>query len=206
MWPKYILNSFARVHARDADESAFYGAWNSVLNFCFKIEEGYEIIPQKVVGQISAWEKDSIDFVVSYPITKNGATILFVVVKAQKYLPGLYARQEADIQMRKRFAQLYESSPSMTYGVSAFGTHLCFYLLDKGIGRITPVRAAEPSADFVVDIAPQELWDEDICQQQGYDKFMYIVNSAKMSGLGERMFRIFSVFNVLTMTIVVEQA
>jgi hypothetical protein len=27
-----------------------------------------------------------------------------------------------------------------------------------------------------------------------------------MSGLGERMFRIFSVFNVLTMTIVVEQA
>ncbi|KAG5634175.1 hypothetical protein H0H81_003058, partial [Sphagnurus paluster] len=184
MWPQFILNSFARVHA-DADESAYYGAWNSVLNFCFKIEEGYEISPQKVVGQISAGEKDSIDFVVSYTITKNEATIFFVEVKAQKYLPGLYARREADIQMRNRFAQLYDSSPSMMHGVSTFGSRLCFYLFDKGTGRITPARAAEPSADFVVDTAPLEFWDEDICQPAGHDKFMKIVNSAKMIGLAE---------------------
>jgi hypothetical protein len=189
MWPQFIIDSFQRVPA-NAEENEYYGPWNSVLNYCFRIEEGYEITPQKVVGGISSREKDSIDFVVSYTITKNTATIFFVEVKPQKSLPGLYLRQEADDQVRKRFTQLYNSSPSVMHGVSAFGSHCSFYLFDKGTGKITPARAAQPSPDFVVDVAPLVLWNHDILQEEGYERFLEIVASAKMVGLGERMFRI----------------
>ncbi|KAF8968129.1 hypothetical protein BDZ97DRAFT_1755532 [Flammula alnicola] len=80
-----IIDSFNRVSA-NTDENEFYGAWNS-------IEEGYEITPQKVVGHINVGEKDSIDFVISYAITKNQATIFFVEIKARKYLPQRDRRQ-----------------------------------------------------------------------------------------------------------------
>ncbi|KAF8079196.1 hypothetical protein FPV67DRAFT_1467838 [Lyophyllum atratum] len=182
MWPQFILNSFARIHA-EADESAYYGVWNSVLNFCFKIEEGYEITPHNVVGPISPWGQHPFDSLVSYTVTKNDATIFFVEIKARKYLPGLYARQEADVQMRKRFTQLYDSSPSIMHGVSAFGTRMCFYRLDRDTGRIAGPRAAAPSADFVVDTAPLELWDDsDICEPDGYERFMKSVDKAKRVG------------------------
>jgi len=104
----------------------------------------------------------------------------------------------------KRFTRLYNSPPSIMHGVSAFGTRLCFYLFDKGSGRITPPQGSEPSKDFVVDTAPLELWDDDICQPNGYDRFMESVDRAKMVGLGECMLRIFTFFNALTM--IVEQA
>lgn len=185
----FIINSFTRIPA-NADENEYYGAWNTVLNFCFNIEEGYEITPKKTVDKISAGGKNTVDFVVSYMNTKSKATLFFLEVREEKDLPGLYARQEADTQMRKHFAQLYDSLPSglQMYSVSAFGSRVSFYLLDKRTKRIIPPCAAEPSAEFVSDTAPLELWNGDICQPDGYVRFMEVVNSAKAAGFGKRIF------------------
>lgn len=126
MWPQYIVTAFEKI-SPEADEYVFYGPWNSVLNYCFPINEGYVICPQFPVAQVHAGNRDSVDFVVTLFVMKNEATIFFVEVKAPKYFGDTYARAAADEQMRIRFYQLARSSPSKIHGISAFGTNVCPY-------------------------------------------------------------------------------
>jgi len=114
---------------------------------------------------------------------KNEATIFFVEVKAPKYLGDTYARAAADEQMRLRFYQLVRSLPSKMYGISAFGTNVCSYELENENPIIRPPPTAEYSRIIVVDVAPENWWNLNILDREGYVKFMEAVEEAKALGL-----------------------
>jgi hypothetical protein len=63
-------------------------------------------------------------------------------------------------------------------GISAFGHIICKYELDKGNNRITP-NAIPDSADYVVDVAPQERWDLDLTTDVGGDRILDIFEQVK---------------------------
>ncbi|KIJ48399.1 hypothetical protein M422DRAFT_777848 [Sphaerobolus stellatus SS14] len=179
MWPQFIVDAFNRCRP-DADEPRFYGPWNSILNHCFPIYEGFEIASQFPTSRITPTNRATIDFVVTLTVMKNNATIFFVEIKAPKNLNDqLTPRIEADTQMWNRFFEFYHNSPSKTIGISAFGTRLCFYELDKSTGEITPKPAAEFSQTVVRDVAPLLWWNIDLLEDPGYEKFMRAVQWAK---------------------------
>ncbi|KIJ94215.1 hypothetical protein K443DRAFT_365682 [Laccaria amethystina LaAM-08-1] len=181
MWPQYIVTAFEKI-SPEADEYVFYGPWNSVLNHCFLINEGYVICPHLPIAQVHAGTRDTVDFVVTLSAMKNEATIFFVEVKAPKYLGNTYARAAANEQMRLRFYQSVRSSPSKMHGISAFGTDVCFYELEKENPIISlPPPAAEYSRVIVVDVAPENWWNLNVLDQEGYDKFTEVVEEAKVS-------------------------
>jgi len=175
MLPEYIKSSFLRINP-EADGARYYRPWNSVLNYAFPIKDGYEIAPQFPLSSVG---KDTIDSPVILTVFRNEASIFFVEVKAPKYLGQIYARTAADDQIRKRFTQLHHSSPSKLQGVSAFGTSLCFYELDKNTGKITPEPTEEYSRSYVKDLAPKDWWNLDLLDQVGYDTFLVAVEAAK---------------------------
>ncbi|EDQ98314.1 uncharacterized protein LACBIDRAFT_303964 [Laccaria bicolor S238N-H82] len=121
---------------------------------------------------------------------KNDETIFFVNAKAPKYLGNTYARFAADEQIRKRFYQGFESSPYKMHGISAFGTNVSFYELEKEnadghCGIIRPRPAAKYSEQILVDVIPKNRWDLNILDEQGYENFMEVVEEAKALELHE---------------------
>jgi len=69
--------------------------------------------------------------------------MMFVEIKPLSAVDQLSARADADSQMRRRFAEFYDATPSIFTGISAFGHIVCKYEIDKGLGnRIipTPIR------------------------------------------------------------------
>jgi len=65
--------------------------------------------------------------------------VLFVEIKPLSTIDSLSARGEADTQMRQRFVDFYDATPTIFTGLSAFGYIVCKYELNKDDGnRITP--------------------------------------------------------------------
>ena len=65
-------------------------------------------------------------------------------------------------------------------GISAFGANVCSYELEKEHPIIRPPPAAEYSRIIqVVDAAPENWWNLNILDQEGYDKFVEVVEQAK---------------------------
>jgi hypothetical protein len=157
----------------NSDEYYYYSPWNSVLGKLFDIDEGYMICPQYPVP--TQGEKDTIDFVVTLVVEVNCALIFFLEIKAPKFFDNRSGRADADNQMRKRFQQLYDASPSQLHGFSVFGTLCCHYSLDKRIDGFVVPRRVLPNTDHVNDTAPQEWWNVDILDQDGYEKFAKVV-------------------------------
>jgi hypothetical protein len=87
----------------------------------------------------------------------------------------LSKREEADIQMRHRYADMIDTVIVPTFhGISAFGTRLCFYTCDQATRRITPGKIPR-NDDFITDVAPIERWDCDILGEEGEARFRTIV-------------------------------
>lgn len=181
MWPAFIVRSFERIDLK-TDEYSYYGSWNSVFNLSFDIREGYEIIPP---GSRHRGEEDM------FTVTKNRATIFFVSVKTPKVIYNISKRAETDEQMRNRLTELYEITPSDLHGVSAFGSRVCFYCLDEEKNKIDPVYSPEPSKEYTVDVAPAGRWDLDILTDEGFAKFMEVVQATKESSAHNRKYRLF---------------
>jgi hypothetical protein len=175
-----------RIIPATADEAEFYGVWNIILTQIFPFEEGYIVHPQFPAGSVNRQDKDTIDFAIALTVTRNKATVFFVEIKPPKEFRGISARRDADRQMRKRFEQLYNSSPTEMYGVSAFGTRLSFYEMIKPDNVINPAPAAIASELVVVDVAPEAMWDKDILEEDGWAKFTEVTTHVKELGTDER--------------------
>ena len=65
--------------------------------------------------------------------------VFFVEIKTALTITLLSARADADDQMQERFRQLYDQSLSELRGISALGTKLCFFSLDKKLESLTPL-------------------------------------------------------------------
>lgn len=60
------------------------------------------------------------------------------------------------------------------HAISALGTKLCFYTLDRTNLTITPPRlAGDPNR--VVDVMPANLWEYDLLEEDGVRKLQEVV-------------------------------
>ena len=114
--------------------------------------------------------------------------MLFVEIKPLPTIQSLSARAEADAQMRQRFADFYDATPTIFTGISAFGHIVCKYELHKDDGnRITP-GAIISSPDYVVDVAPKARWDLDLTTAEGATRIQAIFQHVKNVMLNEGSF------------------
>ena len=143
-------------------EKPFYGSWNRLLNTLFPPDTIFEVVPQ--FPAVTA--REAVDFVI-------------LLVKPPADFRFISKRQEADLQLRKRFLDI---SPDMKvpvlHGVSAFGTKIAFYTYDCQTGRLEPGSIAT-DLHTLIDTAPKEWWQYDILEQEGADKFREIVAAVK---------------------------
>jgi hypothetical protein len=91
--------------------------------------------------------------------------VFILEIKTGPKLDLLSAREEADLQTRRRLRDLVGICPlSKLHAVSAFGTKLCFYTTDSS--AITPPRIVGDD-QFTIDTAPRERWDCDVLEAEG---------------------------------------
>ena len=76
---------------------------------------------------------------------------------------------------KSRFVQLYSKAPKALRGISAFGTQLCLYTLEKRVNQVLPPPIPN-SATYILDVAPQDRWKIDITSDAGDDKVLELVN------------------------------
>jgi hypothetical protein len=113
--------------------------------------------------------------VVYFRVDLHRIPVFFVEVKTALAIENLSARADADDQMRLRLRQLFDQSLTELHGVSALGTRLCFYCLDKNTESLTPPLIPRNAA-YVNDTAPADRWDADVLTDNGYNRFMNIVD------------------------------
>lgn len=101
-------------------------------------------------------------------------------VKPMSSLASPSVRAKADQQMRERFVEFFDSTPSIMFGLSAFGPRICLYTLDKETreNMILP-HGIENSPLFVRDTAPLNRWNIDLMTDAGYDETMAFSNRVK---------------------------
>lgn len=88
-------------------------------------------------------------------------------------------RANADLQMRRRFTDFYDATPSIFADISAFGHMVCKYELNKeNDNRISPA-PIQSSMEHVVDVAPRAHWDPDLTSPAGADRFLGIFQEVK---------------------------
>ncbi|KAF9540712.1 hypothetical protein CPC08DRAFT_730928 [Agrocybe pediades] len=196
MLPDYILEAFRKIPA-NAPEGAYNGAWTSVLIHFFDIRDGYTIWPQYPVSYPIVTEeasRDTIDMVVYLTVERNDTVVFFLELKAEKNLTGTFSRIQADDQMRTRIKQLYNLTPTLLLGVSAFGRKCCTYELNKETGAITPPFVPRPQDGRFYNVVTIDQWDYNICTQEGFEKFEEVVRVAKYVGNGEQSSKFWSFF------------
>ena len=111
---------------------------------------------------------------VYFRIDLHRIPVFFVEIKTARTIQNLSARAAADDQMRLRLKQLFDQSLTELHGISALGTRVCFYCLNKSTESVTPPPIPHNTV-YVNDTAPADRWDADILTDDGYDCFMNIV-------------------------------
>ena len=185
-WPSKITGAFATVK-RGADlicyENYYYAPYNKLLYTLFPPDSDFLILPNYLPGGRDDGDK----FIVSFEINFRQHPVLILQVKPSQCLSYPSTRGTADKQVRYRLVDLLggwrccrmcsrdltadflpsESAPlPVLYGISAIGTKLCFYELEKAPRRITPRRPPN-NLDFTTNVAPQERWDCDVLEANG---------------------------------------
>ncbi|KIM78059.1 hypothetical protein PILCRDRAFT_11507 [Piloderma croceum F 1598] len=162
-------------HNRPLRKAITTGAYNILLGHAFPVVDGYVVHPQ--VAPVD-FRRDALDFVVYFRIDLHRIPVFFVEVKTALAIKNLSARADADDQMRLRLRQLFDQSLTELHGISALGTRLCFYCLDKNTESLTP-RPIPQIAAYINDTAPADRWDADILTDDGFNRFMNIVEHVK---------------------------
>ena len=110
---------------------------------------------------------------------------MFVEIMPLSSIDRLSTRADADSQMRRRFAELYDATPSLFTGISAFGHIVCKYELNKELNnRIIPP-PTRGSDERVVDVAPRTRWDLDLTTAPGAARILNIFQEVKNVMLNE---------------------
>jgi hypothetical protein len=174
MWSQKILDRFHAV-PQNPRENDFYAPYNKLLNLVFPVDSDYTVAPQSYPQS-----RDSIDFVIEYMVLLNNIPVFILEIKEPSKIDLLSARQEADIQIRKRLRDLrYLCTLDKLYGVSAFGKQLCTYYINKDNSIEPHVIAQDP--ELLIDTAPKARWEYDILTTTGYETLMNIFNYIKTS-------------------------
>ncbi|KAF8633627.1 hypothetical protein AX17_004419 [Amanita inopinata Kibby_2008] len=159
-------------------ESRYYGAYNMLLLHAFPGSEGYVVQPQKAAPNAS---HNALASIMYLRVNFHGQPIFFVEIKPAMAIESLSERADADKHLRSRLECSLNQNPSKLYGLSAFGTKLCFYCLDKTTKSVTP-----PIPQNVNDkAAPVDWWNADILTDDAYSEFMGVVECVKALAVAE---------------------
>ncbi|KAG8913505.1 hypothetical protein FRC00_002272 [Tulasnella sp. 408] len=89
--------------------------------------------------------------------------LLVDINKRPSNLRYISKREEADIQMRRRLHDFIGDCPISTlYGISAFGTKVCFYKLDTAEGSVIDPPLIPRDLGGATDGIPESQWSEDV--------------------------------------------
>ncbi|KAF9503564.1 hypothetical protein BS47DRAFT_789130 [Hydnum rufescens UP504] len=168
-WPSKITRAFATVEGGTdifVHENRYYGPYNKLLNTLFPPDSDFIVSPNYIPANID----NDTNFILSFEITLRHCTVLILEVKPPQHLLFYSVREAADEQIRRRLVDLSDLSGRaplpVLYGISAMGTKLCFYELEKAPRRLTPQRIPR-DREFTNDVAPQERWDCDVLEANG---------------------------------------
>jgi hypothetical protein len=171
VWPQHVLTRFATIPVNPR-ENDYYAPYNKLLNILFPPDGPFTVGPQT---HPIAESRKSIDFIVEYQVFWGDAPVFILEIKTGPKLGLVSAREEADMQIRKRLRDLVAICPLPTlHAVSAIGTKLCFYTAQVGRG-ITP-RKIVADDEFTTDTAPVERWDCDVLEEWGAARLKAVVH------------------------------
>ena len=171
VWSRPILTRFATVPANPR-ENDYYAPYNKLLNVLFPPDGPFTVGPQT---HSIAESREYIDFMIEYQVFWGDAPVFILEIKAGPKLGLVSAREEADLQIRRRLRDLVGICPlSKLHAVSAIGTKLCFYAAENG-RAITPPRIVADD-QFATDTAPRERWDCDVLEAEGAARLNAVVH------------------------------
>lgn len=170
VWPPSILTRFATIPANPR-ENDYYAPYNKLLNVLFPPDGPFTVGPQT---HPIAESRESINFLVEYQVFWGDAPVFILEIKTGPKLGLVSAREEADIQIRKRLRDLRGVCPlSKLHAISAIGTKLCFYTAEAG--AIRPLRIVADD-QLATDTAPLGRWDCDLLDAEGAARFKAVVH------------------------------
>lgn len=157
------------------DESFYYAPYNSLLNIHFPLNENYSVWPQYRTPIYN----ELIDFGVVYIVQKTPRPCFFLEANMSNAVFDISTRGNADRQMRMKFAEfLSKLRISILHSLSAIGTHLAFYSLDKETHHIKPDEIPKKTS-FVNYVAFIQWWQDDVLQPDGETRLLQVVEDVK---------------------------
>jgi len=174
-WPDYISLHFQGVGGAGTVESRYYGPYNTLLSYIMGRPDKYQVAPQTSMVRVG---RDAVDFVLWYIVTDSADKVVMVVeVKDGASANSPERRLSADVQMRYRFNTLVgRPATERVYGISALGTGIRTYMLDRPTRLITPGAVRRPDEDHVL---PGDFlagwWDMDVLSQVAFDRLRLVM-------------------------------
>lgn len=163
MWADYIVKRFNTI-PQNSRENDFYAPYNKLLCSEFPVDSNYTVAPQSYPIPSS---RDSIDFVIEYLVLEDDLPVFVLEIKEPSKINFLSSRQEADLQIRKRLRDLVDKCPiDELNGVSAFGSQLSFYSINKNTLKILP-RIIPQDIEMITDTAPIDRWNTNLLDEDG---------------------------------------
>ena len=177
-WPQHIIALFDYARRKTpAVANRFYGAYNGLLSYCFKLSE-FAIAPQLTPKDDNGVP---IGELVVYIIVYDTTTfhpVLLVEVKDDHWAESAETRLRADQSMRQHLDEmLAECDRPRLWGLSLLGTAMRVYRADKATHDVRPPfsahrdRGQAPPPDYL-----EGEWNLDIMTQDGFDKMREIVD------------------------------
>jgi len=166
-WEGLILNRFLSAD-KNRQEKEYYPPYNLLLYTHFPPTEDFIVAP--VTYPLG--NRESIDFTIGYVIERNNMPVFVLEVK-----PPI---SDADRQLRRRLNDMVGDCPiDVLHGISAFGTSVAFYNVNKLIGSINPP-AIEGSETIVTDTAPIDRWSNNLLNAECANRIDDLFNEIKM--------------------------
>ncbi|KIJ15417.1 hypothetical protein PAXINDRAFT_77441 [Paxillus involutus ATCC 200175] len=176
MLPQFILDQFARIPHDTLFDNDYYGVFNNILTkVCFP-DDVFTVHPCYPLPHAVEEPPIDLDSVAPYVVKVNNQPIFFLDIETPSNLDYISERVDADLHMRSMYRYLYDVTPTpRLHGVSVMGQRLVLYCLDKATARVNP-KFVVPSSTYSIDTVPAERWDTDITTEEGYQRFMAVID------------------------------
>ncbi|KIJ15416.1 hypothetical protein PAXINDRAFT_77505 [Paxillus involutus ATCC 200175] len=169
MLPQRILDGFARIPHDPFYDNDYYGEFNDILTKVCFLDDAFSVHPYYLLPHaVNEFPIDP-ELIVPYVVKVNNQPIFFLDITTPSALDGISGRVDADMHMRTIYRSLYDVTPTpRLHGVSVMGQRLASYCLDKATAHVNP--------NFTQF---QQRWDMDITTEEGYQRFMAVIDDVR---------------------------
>ena len=176
VWNENVIRRFRSVETNSNLEKRYYGPYNKLLTSIFPPDSDFTVAPvtHPIEGNLST--DLSVEYMVTIDQNDMNMPVLFVEIKDPTTIGKLYNRRQAHKQMLERFQQMgYDCLLDTFYGISAFGTLISIYSLNRENGEITPQYEEENPRRLNNNI-PEDSWNIDILENDGAIRLNNVFN------------------------------